>query len=379
MSDTGEIRELAADTRILHVIADTTGPVLEVAKLAVIGHLKAGFKVAVAAHRSLLGTLGVPEELTANFREIELSARHRLTASDPSSAFVLHKHYQHVGIVHAHGLHAAVLAGLALTGLPVRLHPTIVSTIENFELSDAVDRTGAEIVSRTSHAVLGTTEPVVDYFGDSVTLVERAELVHPDIDVDLAVRESRDKVRADLGLREGTWMVTSPIALRDHTALATVLDAATQINDKRPGRHVVTVLTGTGRDRRTIERAFSERDVIVAPAGDLVDVIAAADVVIASEQMTGLGHEDLMQLTKPAVFIGSARRAGVWGDAARVVEPDDTHGLLGEINQLLDSPEARGSQAIAAKKRVIDVTSGGLIASSLLDLYAEVTNSARTR
>ncbi|MCI4010194.1 group 1 glycosyl transferase [Brevibacterium sp. ZH18] len=375
MSESGEVHPLSADTRILHVLAETTGPVVEVAKLAVLGHLRAGFKVAVAAHRSLLGTFGVPPELADNFREIELAARRRFTIADPNTAFTLHKYYQHVDIVHAHGLHAATLAGLAFTGLPARFHPKVVATIESFDSANVIEKTGAEIVGRTATAILGTTEPVVDYFGEKVPLVERAELVHPDIDVDLTVRTPRAGVRSELGVKAGTWMVASPIALRDHTALATVLDAASQINSRRPDRHVVTVLTGTGKDRSTIASAFADRDIIVAPAGDLVDVVAAADVVIASETMTGLSHEDLMQLSKPAVFIGSSRRAGIWGAAAKSVDADDTDALLREINHLLDDPAGRGSQAVAAKKRVIDVNNGAAISSTLLDLYAEVTES----
>ncbi|GAA1953109.1 hypothetical protein GCM10009689_37810 [Brevibacterium antiquum] len=376
MSESGEVHPLSADTRILHVLAETTGPVVEVAKLAVLGHLRAGFKVAVAAHRSLLGTFGVPEDLADNFREIELAARRRFTLADPNTAFTLHKYYQHVDIVHAHGLHAATLAGLAFTGLPARLHPKVVATIESFDAAGVIEKTGAEIVGRTATALLGTTEPVVDYFGGKVPIVERAELVHPDIDVDLTVRTPRAQVRRELGVEEGTWMVASPIALRDHTALATVLDAADQINTKRPGRSVVTVLTGTGKDRATIESAFADRGVIVAPSGDLVDVAAAADVVIASETMTGLSHEDLMQLSKPAVFIGNQRRAGIWGAAAKAVAADDTDALLSEINHLLDDPAGRGSQAVAAKKRVIDVNNGAAISATLLDLYAEVAESS---
>src|SRR5699024_10469350 len=228
----------------------------------------------------LLGTFGVPEELADEFREIELAARRRFTMADPNTAFTLHKYYQHVDIVHAHGLHAATLSGLAFTGLPARFHPKVVATIESFDSANVIEKTGAEIVGRSATAILGTTEPVVDYFGGKVPIVERAELVHPDIAIDLTVRSLRAEVRRQLGIAE-------------------------EINRKRPGRKVVTVLTGTGKDRSTVAREFADRGVIVAPAGDLVDVAAAADVVIASETMTGLSHEDLMQLSKPAVFIGS--------------------------------------------------------------------------
>ena len=71
MTETAEIQPLSTDARILHVLADTTDPVAEVAKLAVIGHLRAGHQVGLAAHRSILDRLDVHEDLLGNDREIE--------------------------------------------------------------------------------------------------------------------------------------------------------------------------------------------------------------------------------------------------------------------------------------------------------------------
>ncbi len=85
MTETDQIEPLSTQTRILHVLADTTEPVAEVAKLAVIGHLRAGHQVALAAHSSILETLEVPADLVENYREIELSAKRRLSPSDPAS------------------------------------------------------------------------------------------------------------------------------------------------------------------------------------------------------------------------------------------------------------------------------------------------------
>ncbi|RAE29370.1 group 1 glycosyl transferase, partial [Burkholderia multivorans] len=149
----------------------------------------------LAPPRSILDRLDVPEDLIGNYREIELSAKRRLSPSDPASAFTLHKIYPHVDIVHGHGLHAATLTGLGFTGLPARLSPTAVATVENFAPADVIEKTGAEIVARTARGVLGTTEPVVEWFAGSVPLVERAELVTPDIDTDLTVTASRAQVR----------------------------------------------------------------------------------------------------------------------------------------------------------------------------------------
>src|SRR5699024_10323485 len=202
-------------------------------------------------------SFGVPEVLREACSLIDLAARQRLTMAHPNTAFTLHKYHHHVDIVHAHGLHAATLSGLAFTDLPARFHPKVVATIESFDSANIIEKTGAEIVGRSATAILGTTEPVADYFGGKVPIVERAELVHPDIDIDLTVRSPRAEVRRELGIAEGTWMIASPIALRDHTALATVLDAAEEINRKRPGRKVVTVLTGTGKDRSTVAREFA--------------------------------------------------------------------------------------------------------------------------
>src|SRR5699024_4942491 len=57
---------------------------------------------------------------------------------------------------------------------------------------------------------------------------------------------------------------------------------------------------------------------------------------------------------------------------AKSVPADDTEALVREINHLLDDPAGRGSSAVAAKKRVIDVSNGAAISETLLDLYAEV-------
>ena len=40
----------------------------------------------------------------------------------------------------------STLAGLGFTGLPSRLHPTAVATVENFDPADVIEKTGAEVV-----------------------------------------------------------------------------------------------------------------------------------------------------------------------------------------------------------------------------------------
>lgn len=361
---------LAPDARILHVVTTTRGVIGEVAVDAIRGHLAAGRQVAVAARTSVISRLDLPRSPALAI--IPIGARDRVTGADPGSSLTLHQHYRYVDVVHAHGLHAAALAGAAQTGLPARMRPALVSTIGRFHASNVVDGASAKIVERTAAVVLGTTAPTSAHFTDSVPVTERAQLRRPDVLQRLAPAVGRAQVRENLGLPSGSFLVATPMRLSDGDDLTTFLEAAVTMFDHRPDRRVVFALTGAGRERSTIENSFTRtHPVVLADEGSVVDVLAAADVVVGSKNMTGVDVEGLMQLGRATVVLGNARTARPWGDAAPRVDADDTPGLLRAITALVDSPQERTSAAFAVKRRVDDVDPAALIADDLLDVYAE--------
>lgn len=372
LEDHGQLEStgLDPDARILHVVTTTRGVIGEVAVDAIRGHLAAGRQVAVAARTSVISRLDLPESPALAL--IPIGARDRVTGADPGSSLTLHQHYRHVDVVHAHGLHAAALAGAAMTGLPARLRPALVATVGRFHASNVLDGVSAKIVERTAAVVLGTTAPTAAHFTDSVPVTERAQLRRPDVLQRLAPSVGRAQVRENLGLPSGSFLVATPMRLADGDELTTFLEAAVTMFDHRPDRRVVFALTGAGRERSTIENAFTRtHPVVLADEGSVVDVLAAADVVVGSKAMTGVDVEGLMQLGRATVVLGDARAARPWGDSAARVASDDTPGLLGAITSFLDSPEERTSAAFAARRRVDDIDASALIADDLLDVYAE--------
>lgn len=361
---------LDPDARILHVVTTTRGVIGEVAVDAIRGHLAAGRQVAIAARASVISRLDLPESPALVI--IPIDARDRVTSADPGSSLTLHQHYRHVDVVHAHGLHAAALAGAAQTGLPARMRPALVATVGRFHSSNVVDAASAKIVERTAAVVLGTTAPTVSHFTDGVPVTERAQLRRPDVVQRLAPTIGRAQVRENLGLQPGSFLVATPMRLVDGDDLTTYLEAAVTMFDHRPDRRVVFALTGAGRERSTIENAFTRtHPIVLADEGSVADVLAAADVVVGSKSMTGVDVEGLMQLGRATVILGDARTARPWGDSAARVDADDTPGLLAAITALVDSPEVRTSAAFAARRRVDDVDPAALIADDLLDVYAE--------
>lgn len=361
---------VSPDTRILHVVTTLRGAVGEVAADAIRGHLASGRRVAVAARTSIVSALDLPD--TPLLAIIPIDARDRVTLSDPDSSLTLHQHYRHVDVVHAHGLHAAALAGAAMTGLPTRLRPALVATVGRHRGSTVVDGASARIVQRTAAVVLGTTDPIADSFADSVPVTERAQLRTPDVSKRLAPVVGRAQTRENLDVPAGAFLVASPQRVVDGDELTTLLEAGMTMFDHRPDRRVVFALTGSGRERTTVERNFTRRHpIVLAEEGAAADVLAAADVVVATKDMAAVDAEGLMQLGRATVVLGTERTARPWGDAAVRVDPADTAGLQHAIADLLDSPAQRTQAAFAVRRRVDDADPARFLADDLLDVYAE--------
>jgi hypothetical protein len=377
MTETGGNLTLDPDTRILHVLTESAGVVAEVARIAIRRHLTAGLKVAVASRDAVFADLDLPAD--PNLVHIDVPVRSGLRPGDVARTFTLHQHYRHIDVVHAHGLHAAALAGLAMTGLPAHLRPALVATVGRFSPDGAIDSAEAAIVARWAAVVLGTTDPVCEHFVDEVPIVERAELLRPDIETVWEARRTRREVREDLGLPAGTLLIAAPVELVDHDPLTTIVEAALQLRERRPDRQWAVALTGAGRLRAVIgeEVAVRRRDIILADGVSTVDIVSAADLVLASERMTAIDAEGIMQLARPTVFVGTERAGRVWGEAVPQVDSTDTRGLLREINRLIDDPAARARTALAGKRRVIDVDGADLVAGDLLDVYAAALPAAR--
>lgn len=367
MSSTDATPRLAGGTRILHFLTESGTPVTDSARAVIAAQVAAGFPVAVAARPEVFAALQLkPAPL---LRHIAITAQPGLQPGDGESAFVLHKVYRWVDVVHAHGLHAAAVAGLGFTGLPRRLRPAIVATVGR--AGGICGGMQARIVRRTATAVLGTTEPACDAYADSAPLVERAQLLRSDLEPDVAPRLSRERVRADLDVPTGSWLVAVPARLTDTPAMTTVLDATSRLPQVRADRRWVVAFTGGGRDANYVAKEFLPHfdHLRLEPEVSSVDTAAAADLVIASDQLGGIDAEGLMQLRRPVIFVGSERAGRVWGDSVPRPDSSSTQAVLHAIEHLIDHPEARVQDGFATRRRV--VSDEEFLAADVLEVYAQ--------
>lgn len=358
---------LPADTRIMHVLTDTNSVLAEVARHAIQAQLDAGYRVAVASRESVFKALNVAGD---RLRHIEIGAGAGLRLDDPNTALTLHKYYRHIDLVHAHGLHAAALAGAGLTGLPQSMHPTIVASVgrDGSMLADAQ----AQIVAKTATVVLGTTEPIVEKYVDTVAIVERAQLLSSDVDPVAQPRLSREEARDLLDVPSGAWLVSSPVALIDSPAVTTIAEVGVRLATYRSDRSWVFALTGGGRSRSTVRSGIVDRveHMRLAEEVSTVDVLSASDVVVASDRMTAVDAERLMQLGRPVVFVGSEQNGRMYGDGVPQFAPDDVDGALHAVAELIDRPALRVQNGIHAHDRV-STARHTFIADHLLSVYAQ--------
>lgn len=360
---------LSPQKRILHVLTEASSPIADTAATIIAGQLERGYRVAVAARTEVFRALSVEHP---QLRHIDISSRPgALDLSAGSSAFRLHKIYRHIDIVHAHGRHAAVLAGLGLTGLPSRMHPPIIATIGRDE-DDFAHGAPHSIVARTATAVLGTTERVVADYEDDVALVERAALVRTDADGSPRPTVSAKKMRRRLAADDGRMVIAVPIEAKDTPEFTAVVDALAHLDSTHSDRRWRVVFTGRGGARSHLETLSHARDYITtASPSDAINVVGAADFAIVSNRMTGLDADDVMNVGKPVIVVGNERLARVYGPHARVATTAEEIGEA--ISAYAGSPAERVSAGFAMRERVRTAGPEHLV-DGLLELYAYAEN-----
>ncbi|MCI2265390.1 group 1 glycosyl transferase [Sediminivirga luteola] len=388
---TAQLDAPPAGARILHVVQDTgdaqgsLSPVAELAGIAIGAQREARLAAGVAGTsrivEAVLAQAGTPEE---EVLRLEAPIGGQPSPADPRSAFTLHRAYPFTDIVHAHGLGAGVIAALGMTGLPRRLRPALVVTLgrdSGESGSSVLDRSGQALIAKHADVLLGSTAGITEAFADQVPITRRAPLLRPeDPPAPLVPRKDRSTVRRELGLGEDTWLIAAPIALQDSTALTTIVDASRLVGKGRVGRSAVLALTGTGSERSTIAREFATRrdfSLVLPEPADQPSVLAAADVVIASERMSGVDGDALLQLGRPAIGIGTRKLGALLGDELVLVPEDDTDALVKAVHLLLDDPIARGRMGHAAKRRVSASNPAQTAVAELLDAYAAALRNRR--
>ncbi|MGC5564186.1 glycosyltransferase family 4 protein [Streptomyces sp. FR-108] len=266
--------------------------------------------------------------------------------NDPSSVAALRAACGDADLVHAHGLHAALRAALALSGrrvpLVVTWHTRPYAEGARAHLLRALERR----VARAASVVLGSSSDLVDRARSRGARDARLAAValpagrRPGA----APEESeglRPKARAELGTTDRPLLMAVG-SLDRHRGYDTLLDAthAWRRLDPVP----LLVIAGEGPLRGALQRRIEDEGLPVRLIGrrdDIGELLSAADLALlpGCPESRSLLAQEALRARVPLVAAATAGMPELVGDAAELVPPGDPRAFAEAVAALLADPD----------------------------------------
>ncbi|WP_030560083.1 glycosyltransferase family 4 protein [Streptomyces aureocirculatus] len=262
--------------------------------------------------------------------------------SDPASLAALRAACADADLVHAHGLHAALRATLALTGRRVPLVVTWHTRAHAAGTRAHVLRALERRVARAATVVLGTSSDLVDRArGRGARDARLAPVALPaqrrDPDADAEPRGQRHKARADLGAVDRPLLLAVG-SLDAHRGYDVLLDAAHAWCGLEP--QPLLVVAGEGAERAALQARIEAEGLpacLVGRREDIPELLAAADLVVLPSQWESrsLLAQEALHARVPLVATAVGGIPELVGDAAELVPYGDAQALAEAVIRLL--------------------------------------------
>ncbi|MFD9223272.1 glycosyltransferase family 4 protein [Streptomyces sp. NPDC060064] len=292
---------------------------------------------------------------------------------DPAAVGALRAACAGADVVHAHGLHAAVRATLALSGQRVPLVVTWHTRAHDDGARGQVLRLLERRAARAAAVVLGTCSELVDRARKRGARDARLAPV--------AVPAPRgrpggaeSKARAELGAVERP-LVMAVGSLVPHRGYGTLLDAARLWRGLDPVPLVV--IAGEGRQRGALQRRIEAEGLPVRLMGrrdDIGELLAAADVAVLPSrwEARSLLAQEALRLGVPLVATAVGGVPELVGEAAELVPYGDAAALGGAVARLLGDPGLREELAAAGRAQAATWPTEDETIALVLSVYDEV-------
>lgn len=305
-------------------------------------------------------------------------------------------------VVHAHGLRAGLVAGLAVrSAIRVRRpphharpprglrrprpgfrrdHPPLVVTWHNAVLGSGPARfilAGLEgAVARMADVTLGASYDLVARARRMGAADARLGLVAaPAV---IAAANSPDRVRADLGAGDRP-LVLAVGRLAQQKAYDVLLDAAARWRARDP--QPLVLIAGEGPQRPLLQARIDDGELPVQLLGhrtDVPDLLSAADVVVLTSQWEAraLIAQEALQAGRPLVATAVGGVPGLVGDAALLVPYGDPDALAQAVGVLLDNPEIAKRLSDAGRAQAASWADESAVADAVTAVYRELAGNA---
>ncbi|MGA4848003.1 glycosyltransferase family 4 protein [Streptomyces sp. G5(2025)] len=337
------------------------------------------------AARGVRVTVCAPDEAARAYDFTGAGARHVHVprSGDPASVAALRAACADADLVHAHGLHAALRAVLALAGRPT---PLVVTWHHHAHAAGArarVLRLLERRVAKAAAVVLGASSDLVDRARRRGARDARLAAVALPTPRHTALRDSGQeepdrllhKARAELGAVDRP-LVLAVGALEEGRGYDTLMDAT------RAWRHLdplpLLVVAGEGPQRTALQRRIDAEQLPVRLVGrrdDVPELLAAADLAVlphSAEPRPVLAQEAL-HARVPLVAAAVAGVPELVGDAAELVPYADAQALATAVVRLLAGPARRAELRDRGTAQAATWPSEDDTVTQVLSVYDELT------
>jgi glycosyltransferase involved in cell wall biosynthesis len=282
-------------------------------------------------------------------------------------------------IVHAHGLRAGVITGLAV---PRRAGaPWVVVTWHNALLGSTARRRVLGVAERWLARRADVT------IGASPDLVARAMALGARRAVDGPVAapplppptRSAGEVRASLGAADRP-LVLAVGRLSAQKRFDVLIDAATRWSSRTPQPLVVIAGSGPTEDRLADQVAETGAPVrLLGRRDDVPDLLAAADVVVLPSEWEAraLVAQEALRAGRPLVATAVGGVPDLVGDAAVLVPPGDPTALADAVAAVLDDETERTRLSAAGRARAASFTDESASTDLVVSVYSELLGGSR--
>ncbi|MFE7379644.1 glycosyltransferase family 4 protein [Streptomyces zhihengii] len=294
--------------------------------------------------------------------------------SDPLTVGALRAACAGADVVHAHGLHAAVRASLALGGLSVPLVVTWHTRGHGDGGRERLLRLLERRAARAAAVVLATCSELVDLARARGARDARlAPVAAPRAVTPPGGRP--DKTHAELGSM-GRPLIVAVGSLDAHRGYGTLLDAARRWRALDPAP--LLVVAGEGPRRAALQGRIAREDLPVLLLGrrdDVPELLAAADVAVLPSRWEARSvlAQEALRLGVPLVATAVGGVPELVGDAAELVPYGDAGALADAVHGLLADPARRVELSRAGRAQAGGWPSEDDTVAHVLSVYDELT------
>ncbi|HEX6073842.1 MAG TPA: glycosyltransferase family 4 protein [Micromonosporaceae bacterium] len=281
-----------------------------------------------------------------------------------------------VSVVHAHGMRAGLVAGLArprTVPLVVTWHNLMLDGGLKGRVYGLLER----VVARTADLTLCASS---DLAGRVLLLGGRDVRFGPVAAPVLSPpTRDRERVRAELGVSDERPVLLSVARLNPQKSLDVLIHAARRWRDRDPVPLVL--IAGSGPSEADLRRLVAATGAPVRLLGhrtDVADLIEACDVAVVTSRWEArqLFAQEALSAGRPLVATAVGGIPELVGDAAVLVPPGDVDGLGAAVAKLLDEPSERADLADRGRARSTVWPTEQDTVDQVVAVYRELTGRA---